>query len=111
MIKAFVRLGVKRYTVKEWKKFDYPHQSVLLRKFDIILTDHKTRGEKLAAIYDKIKHGDIGPTLNKITKGIDDFSRVMNKTKGMAGKPKDLSGLINSKSKKDYSFLTGGKRR
>lgn len=107
---------LKKFTVKEWKKFDkytgdyingeeLTAQEIMLDKYKIILTDHRTRKEKLNAVYLKIIHVDIDATLTKVSKGIDDFSKVMDSTKGIGGKPKDLSGLLGSKSKRNYSGL------
>ena len=100
---------LKKFTVKEWSKFDkivdqedgesITGQEILLRKYKIILTDHRTRKDKFNDAFDKIFRADINKTLNKVTKGIDDFSKVMNSTKGMGGKPTDLSGLLNHQKK------------
>lgn len=96
---------LKKFTVKEWGKFDYmtgdiingeelTGQEILLDKYKIILTDHRTRKEKFNDMFDRIFKADIDKALNKVTKGIDDFSKVMDSTKGIGGKPKDLSGLL-----------------
>ena len=114
----------KHLTYKEWMKFDWFKQEILLRKYKIILTDHKEKGRnkfikgeylamnedgeiceykesynfnlkgKLKAGITKLMKTDIDKTLTKVTKGIDDFSKVMDSTKGIGGKPKDLSGLF-----------------
>ena len=106
---------LKHFTVKEWKKFDnivdqengedITGQEILLRKYKIILTDHRTRKEKFNDVFDKIVKADINKTLNKVTKGIDDFSKMMDSTKGIGGKPKDLSGLLNTRNTKSYISL------
>ena len=99
----------KHLTVKAWDKFDHivdqengeplTAQEILLRKYKIILTDHRTRKDKFNDLFDKIFKADINKTLDKVTKGIDDFSKVMNSTKGIGGKPKDLSGLLGHQKK------------
>ena len=77
----------KHFTVKEWKKFDYytgdfidgeelTAQEIMIDKYKIILTDHRTRKDKFNDMFDKIFKADINKTLNKVTKGIDDFSKV-----------------------------------
>ncbi len=56
----------KYYTVKEWKRFDVyaervngidiTAQEVLCNKYDIVLTDYKTAGEKRKLALQKIGH-------------------------------------------------------
>ena len=59
----------KFFTVKEWKKF-YNIQEVLCKKFDVILTDHKTNREQLVAILKNIN-------LKNINKGIETFNKMI----------------------------------
>lgn len=82
MLKDYVRLGKKYYTVKEWKKFTYPVQSTLQRKYDIILTNHMTKGEKARAILSKFNQKN----LNKGIKIIDEFSKDLDKMLKPLGK-------------------------
>ncbi len=119
---------IKHLTVKQWKKFGTPQsavilgndrqyqyrnfftqklesqeyitgQEIILTRYKIILTDHQTRGEKLKAAYKKLKKIDIDKTLTKVTKNIDDFSKMMDGMKGIGGKQKDLSGLLGKRGK------------
>jgi hypothetical protein len=60
---------LKKYTVKEWKKLS-TLQETLCKKFDIILTDHKTKKEKIFFILDTIN-------LKNINKGIDTFNKII----------------------------------
>ena len=56
----------KYYTVKEWKRFDVyaervndidiTAQEVMCKKYDIVLTDYKTAGEKRKLALQKIGH-------------------------------------------------------
>ena len=100
---------LKKLTVKQWKKFDHivdqedgepiTAQEILLRKYKIILTDHQTRGEKLHAVYQKIKKIDIDKSLTKVSKGIDEFSKMTDSLHGIGGKKKDLSGLLSTRKR------------
>ncbi len=107
----------KHLTVREWKRFDkyvdqengdgITAQEILLRNYKIILTDHQTRGEKLKVMYNKLKKLDLDKTLTKVTKGIDDFSKMTDSLHGIGGKEKDLSELFPAKKTKK----TKGKRK
>jgi len=71
------------YTVKEWNKFIYVIQSELLEQYEIILTDHKTRKEKILNIFKRSEKGKerrekIKLIAHKINKGINKFSKGMN---------------------------------
>ena len=104
---------LKKLTVKQWKKFDkymdqengegITGQEILLRKNKIILTDHLTRAEKLhklkVKLIKKIKRFDLDKSLTKVTKGIDEFSKMTDSLHGIGGKKKDLSGLLSSQKK------------
>jgi len=59
----------KFYTIKEWKKL-YNIQEILCKKFDVILTDHKTNKEQLITILQNIN-------LKNINKGIDTFNKII----------------------------------
>jgi len=45
---------IKKYTIKEWNKLS-SIQEVLCKKFEIILTDHKTKRQKIFSILNTIK--------------------------------------------------------
>lgn len=104
----------KKYlTVKQWMKFDryvdredgddITMQEIITREYDVILIDHSTKSEKLKSIYQKVMKIDVDKTLTKISKGIDDFSHMMESMKGIGGRQRDLSCLFNDKSKKGQS--------
>ena len=56
-------------TVKEWKKL-FNIQESLCKKYDIILTDYKTKREIIFGILDKIN-------LKNINKGIETFNKII----------------------------------
>ena len=92
----------KKFTVKAWKKFDLTQQDILCTRYDIILTDYKTRKEKIFSIMDKFSPKNIDKGIKTMNKGLNQFSKTMDEldkglNQGMGGK------------KKDYSFLSSGK--
>ena len=66
----------KKYTVKEWKKL-YKIQDILCKKFDVILTDHKTNKEQLVLILKNINLKNINKGINTFNKIIQDFGGSM----------------------------------
>ena len=122
----------KAYTVKEWKKFDkeidgslignqYQYfnfftqrmesfesltsQEIMLKKYDIILTDYKTKKEKLFSIIDKFNAKNINSGITKFNKGMDQFSKVIG-----SSQPKKSKSAIGI-SKKDYDKLFKSKKK
>jgi len=66
----------KFFTVKEWKKF-YNIQEVLCKKFDVILTDHKTNKEQLVVILKNINLKNINKWIETFNKMIQTFGGSM----------------------------------
>ena len=64
----------KYFTVKEWNRFksnDYfDMQDMLCQKYDVILTDYKTKREKVFSLLKKIN-------LKNFDKGIAEFSKLI----------------------------------
>lgn len=106
----------KKFTVKEWNKFkninnaeiignslqffnfssqkhesyDYiTGQEVLLQKYNIILTDHKTKSEKVKIILKKINITNFHKGMMKFNKGMSQFNNTMNQ----------INDVIDNKSK------------
>ena len=130
----------KAYTVKEWKKFDklidgseignnYQYfnfftqkmesfesvtvQEIMLQKYDIILTDYKTKKEKLFKIIDVISAKNINSGITKFNKGMDQFSKVIGQSQPKSSKSKtaklgisqrDYDKLFKSKKTKSVNF-------
>lgn len=117
-------LDPKYYTVKEWKKFDkytddyiivdnekyyLTMQEILCQKYDVRLTDHKTKKEKLFAVIDKFNAKNLNAGITKFNHGVDEFVKVTksnNKSKGPS-----LKGLYSGMSQKEYDSILGPKRR
>ena len=103
----------KFYTVKEWKKFDkaaerengidISMQEILLKKYNVILTDHMTRKEKVKAQRQKLKKKLTIKNIQKATKavsnGINSFSRQMDGFHLYDGPKKDYSVLMGKPPK------------
>jgi len=77
----------KRYTVKQWKKFNkiivkenngvknyFNMQELLCKKYDIILTDYKTKREQIISILKKINIKNINSAIVAFSKGINTFN-------------------------------------
>jgi len=60
---------IKKFTVKEWKKL-YSIQKILCQKYEVILTDYKTKREIISNILDKIN-------LENINRGIETFNKII----------------------------------
>lgn len=107
---------VKEYTVKEWKKFDkvaerengvdITMQEVLLKRYDVILTDYKTKKEKIFGIIDKFNAKNINKGIDKFNKGVDQFSKVMGEPKKKTRKSKKKQKIKET----DYSFITDNRK-
>lgn len=73
-----------RFTQKQWNRFDLIAQQILIRKYEVIITDHKTMNEKVVSFLTKIdisspqgkKNLDSG--IMKIHKYLDSFDDAMD---------------------------------
>ena len=66
------------YTVKQWKKFDYFVQRVLLKKYDVILTDHQTRNERIVSALKRINPQNLNSSIEKFNSAVNSFSKSMD---------------------------------
>ena len=89
----------KFYTVKEWNKFksnDYfDMQDMLCQRYDVNLTDYKTKREKLFSVLKKIN-------LKNLDKGITGFSKLVQ---SFGGSMDQLTREIDSQKHKDKDNL------
>ncbi len=102
----------KLFTVKEWSKFKkikvkeiegirhyYDMQELMCKKYDIILTDYKTKSERIIIFLKKIN-------MKNINKGIDAFNKAVQAFGGSMGQlSKDLSSSEKDQSGKDKQNL------
>ena len=98
----------KLFTVKEWSKFKkikvkeidgikyyYDMQELMCKKYDIILTDYKTKSEQIIIFLKKIN-------MKNINKGIDSFNKAVQAFGGsMDQLSKDLTSSEKDQSGKD----------
>ena len=89
----------KYFTVKEWNRFknnDYfDMQDMLCQKYDVILTDYKTKREKVFSALKKIN-------LNNFDKGVTQFSKLVQ---SFGGSMDQLTQELNSGKSKDADNL------
>jgi len=89
----------KFYTVKEWKKL-YNIQEVLCRKFEVILTDHKTTKERLVSILKNINLTNINKGIDTFNKTVQDFGDSMEQfTTELDKKPQNNVKIWSDESK------------
>ena len=85
----------KYFTVREWNRFknnDYfDMQDMLCQKYDVILTDYKTKREKVFSVLKKIN-------LRNFDKGVTEFSKLVQ---SFGGSMDQLTSQINSPKSKD----------
>jgi hypothetical protein len=84
---------IKKYTVKEWKKLQNL-QEFLCKKYDVILTDHKTNKEQLVLILKNIN-------LKNINKGIDTFNKIIQ---DFGGSMEKLTSEIDKTSRNNVKI-------
>ena len=89
----------KYFTVKEWNRFkskDYfDMQDMLCQKYDVILTDYKTKREKIFSVLKKIN-------LKNFDKGVTEFSKLVQ---SFGGSMDQLTREIDSSKSKDKDNL------
>ena len=89
----------KYFTVNEWNRFkdnDYfDMQDMLCQKYDVILTDYKTKREKVFSALKKIN-------LKNFDKGVTEFSKLVQ---SFGGSMDQLTREINSPKSKDADNL------
>ena len=84
------------FALKEWNRFSWNMQEVLCKKYDIILTDYKTRKEKIILLINKIN-------MKNFNKGMDTFNKSLNKFS------KTVDSLTASASKSSFTGFNQGK--
>ena len=89
----------KYFTVKEWNRFknnDYfDMQDMLCQRYDVILTDYKTKREKVFSILEKIN-------LKNFDKGVTEFSKLVQ---SFGGSMDQLTREIDSQTSEDKDNL------
>ena len=89
----------KFYTVKQWKRFQnndyFDMQDMLCQKYDVILTDYKTKREKVFSVLKKIN-------LKTFDKGVAEFSNLIQ---SFGNSMEQLTKEIDSQKHKDKDNL------
>ena len=89
----------KYFTVREWNRFknnDYfDMQDMLCQKYDVILTDYKTKREKVFSALKKIN-------LKNFDKGVTQFSKLVQ---SFGGSMDQFTRELNSPKSKDSDNL------
>jgi hypothetical protein len=89
----------KYFTVREWNRFknnDYfDMQDMLCQKYDVILTDYKTKREKVYSVLKKIN-------LKNFDKGVTEFSKLVQ---SFGGSMDQLTREIDSQTSKNKDNL------
>ncbi len=66
------------FTAKEWNRFSWSMQEILCKKYDIILTDYRTRKEKTISLLNKINMKNFNRGMNLFNKSLNKFSKTVN---------------------------------
>ena len=89
----------KYFTAREWDRFkskgSFDMQDMLCQKYDVILTDYKTKREKVFSALKKIN-------LKNFDKGVTEFSKLVQ---SFGGSMDQLTREINSPKSKDADNL------
>jgi len=76
----------KFYTVKQWQRFkknNYPDmQEILCQKYDVILTDYKTRKEKVIFMLKKFNQKNFDKSMLQFSSFMKDFGNFMDQMTG-----------------------------
>ena len=66
------------FTVREWNRFTSSIQENLCQKYNVILTDHQTRKEKITSLLDKINMKNFNKGINAFNKSLNQFSKTVD---------------------------------
>lgn len=78
----------KELTCKEWARFDrvwervdgieITGQEIICQRYEIILTDYQTKGEKARGILSKFNMANLDKGLKILDKGLNEFDKKMD---------------------------------
>ncbi len=66
------------FTLKAWNRFSWSMQEIMCKKYDIILTDYKTRKEKIILLLHKINMKNFNKGMNTFNKSLNKFSKTVD---------------------------------
>jgi D-lyxose ketol-isomerase len=109
----------KKFTCKAWNKFDLTQQDILCCRYDIILTDYKTKKEMVMKILKNFNIKNVNKGITKFNKGMAQFSKVMEAEKPQrthkkiiykaTRKPKVYQAIIKEQPIKTPNFWSSDK--
>ena len=107
----------KYFTVKQWRKFKKTQvkevngikhhldmQELMCKKYDIILTDYKTKRERIIIFLKKINMKNINKGIDTFNKAVQSFGGSMDQLSKEFGSPKNDN---SSKDKENLEKLWG----
>jgi hypothetical protein len=82
----------KFYTVKQWQRFKKNNysdmQEILCQKYDVILTDYKTRKEKVISVLKKFNQKNFDKSMLQFSSFMKDFGNSMDQLTRETDAPK-----------------------
>ena len=91
----------RKYTVKEWRKLQNLQES-LCKRYDVILTNHKTKKERIIEIIEKINLKNINIGIETFNKIIQDFGGSMEQLSSeLSESPKNNVKIWSNSPKKE----------
>ncbi len=90
----------KYFTVKEWQRFKsnnyFDMQEMLCQRYDVILTDYKTRKEKIISVLKKFNQKNFDKSMTQFGDFMKDFGNSMDQLTREIDSPK-RRGSLNRK--------------
>ena len=74
------------FTVREWNRFSWSMQEVLCKKYEVILTDYRTRKEKTISLLNKINMKNFNKGMNAFNRSLNKFSKTVDSLTASANK-------------------------
>ena len=105
---SVTRKTKKSYTQKEWGRFGDNQKQVITQRYNVTISDHQTRNEKIKKAAKKINVDNLKKGIDKFDSGMDQFDKSMkdfNRSVKKAAPPKVQSGMsVWGKSKSKSSL-------
>ena len=88
----------KKYTQKEWNKFPDHVAELLCKRYNVILTDHKTKRQKQIEFLKKFNMKNVDKGIDMFNQGVQEFGKMMDDmTKELGGNNKQKVKLWSDK--------------
>jgi hypothetical protein len=107
----------KFYTVKQWQRFKknnyFDMQEILCQKYDVILTDYKTRKEKVIFMLKKFNQKNFDKSMTQFSSFMKDFGNSMDQLTRETDAPKQkgthYKKALSGRKNRDSLDLIWGK--